>query len=140
MTQSLSSLSEKGKSLAGNPARIDFEIFMEAAQDLYHPKSNPKGTFPLNIAENTISTHWIQNKLDEISASKNMPDWVMKYTDPKGNPDVRDSVAKFMEKHLCKCPISPDSLVFSAGASSIQRYGCKKQVGTIRPTNTFFSG
>ena len=119
MVKKLSSLSKSGQSLASNPARIDFEIFMEAAQNLYDPKTNPKGTFPLNIAENSPSTAWIQNKLDKITAKKKMPDWVMKYTDPTGNPEVREAMANFMEKHLCKCPISPNSLVFSAGASSI---------------------
>ncbi|MEM9546704.1 MAG: aminotransferase class I/II-fold pyridoxal phosphate-dependent enzyme [Bacteroidota bacterium] len=119
MVKKLSSLSKSGQSLASNPARIDFELFMDAAQNLYHPKTNPEGAFALNIAENSVSTAWIQNKLDEITAKNKMPDWVMKYTDPKGNPEVRQSVATFMENHLCKCPIAADSLVLSAGATSV---------------------
>ena len=119
MNKSLETLSSKGKSLASNPARIDFEIFMEASQNLYDPKKNKKGTFPLNVAENSISTSLVQNKLIEVNRTGTMPKWVMKYTDPKGNPEVRAVVANFMQKHLCQCPIDPDSLVFSAGASSI---------------------
>ena len=119
MTDPLSTLSPRGQSLASNPARIDFEIFMEAMQNLYCPKTNKKGAFPLNIAENSISTSIIQNKLTAVTQQNEMPDWVMKYTNPIGNPDVREVVAKFMERHLCKCPISPDSIAFSSGASSI---------------------
>ena len=119
MTDPLSTLSTRGQSLASNPARIDFEIFMEAAQNLYCPETNKEGTFPLNIAENAVSTSIIQDKLTAVTKQNTMPDWVMKYTDPTGNPEVREIGAKFMEKHLCKCPISPDSVAFSAGASSI---------------------
>ena len=119
MNNSLETLSTKGQSLASNPARIDFEIFMEASQNLYDPKKNKKGTFPLNVAENSISTSLVRNKLIEVNRKATMPEWVMKYTDPKGNPEVRAVVARFMENHLCKCPIDPDTLVFSAGASSI---------------------
>jgi hypothetical protein len=49
-----SSLSFRGQSLASTPARVDFELFMEAAQNLYCPDENPEGAFPLNVAENTL--------------------------------------------------------------------------------------
>lgn len=119
MTAELNSLSTRGQSLASNPARIDFEIFMEAAQNLYCPESNQNGAFPLNIAENAISTSIIQTKLTAITQQNVFPDWVMKYTDPTGHPTVREEVAKFLSNHLCKCPIDADSIAFSAGASSI---------------------
>ncbi len=119
MTNELSTLSSGGRSLASNPARIDFEIFAEASQNLYCPLTNQEGTFPLNIAENSISTSLIKDKLTSIIQQSIMPDWVMKYTDPKGNPQIREDVAKFMEAHLCKCPIESDSIAFSAGASAI---------------------
>jgi len=32
---------------------------------------------------------------------------------------VRAEVAKFMEKHLCKCPIAPETIGLSAGASAV---------------------
>ena len=119
MSKELLSLSERGRSLASNPARIDFEIFMEAMQNLYCPDTNKEGAFPLNIAENAISTSIIQNKLNTINQGGEIPDWVMKYTDPKGNNEVRERVAHFMENHLCGCPIDPDALCFAAGASAI---------------------
>jgi len=119
MKNELKTLSSRGQSLASNPARIDFELFAEASQNLYCPTTNPEGTFPLNIAENSISTSIIKDKLTAITQQNTMPDWVMKYTDLKGNPSVREDVAKFMDRHLCKCPIDPDSIAFSAGASAI---------------------
>lgn len=118
MDERLSSLSKSGQSLASNPARIDFELFMEAAQNLYDVKSNPEGSFVLNIAENSVSVSTIKSKIESILRGSKMPDWVMKYTDPRGNPEVREAVANFMTKHLCQCPIDADTLAFSAGASA----------------------
>ncbi|MFT4760847.1 MAG: aspartate/methionine/tyrosine aminotransferase [Paraglaciecola sp.] len=119
MSHSYSSLSSRGKALATNPARIDFDIFMEASQNLYCPKENPNGTFPLNVAENSLTSSIIKNKLTSIIQQQEMPDWVMNYTQLLGHPEVRMEVAKFMEQYLCKCPISADTIGFSAGASAI---------------------
>ena len=115
----LSTLSKRGQSLASNPARIDFEIFMEASQNLYHPEDNPKGTFPVNVAENTLMSPVIKEKLTSILQQQEMPDWVLKYTSMLGNPDVRTEIARFMEQYLCKCPIHADTIALSAGASAI---------------------
>ena len=54
MSMTVPNLSDRGNKLAANPARIDFEIFMEAVQNLYNPDENPDGVFPLNIAENEL--------------------------------------------------------------------------------------
>jgi 1-aminocyclopropane-1-carboxylate synthase len=115
----LNTLSKRGQSLASNPARIDFEIFMEASQNLYHPEDNPNGAFPINVAENTLMSNVIKAKLSSILQEQEMPDWVLNYTSMLGNPDVRAVIARFMEQYLCKCPISPDTIAFSAGASAI---------------------
>lgn len=119
MDQQLSSLSKRGIELADNPARIDFELFMEAAENLYCPETNPDGAFVLNVAENSLMAPVIQQQLTSILQQKEMPDWVLKYTALLGHPEVREAVAQFMETQLCGCPISPDSLGFSAGASAI---------------------
>lgn len=119
MTNHYSSLSKRGEDLADNPARIDFELFMEAAQNLYCPETNPAGAFPLNIAENSLTASIIKDKLTAILQQQEMPDWVLKYTDLLGHPEVRAEVALFMEKHLCKCAIDPNTIGFSAGASAI---------------------
>ena len=113
-----SSLSHRGQTLASTPARVDFELFMEAAQNLYHPEENPDGAFPLNVAENTLMIPRVKERLDHIINTQQIPSWAFQYTDPKGHPEVREVVARFMENFLCKCSIDPDSLGFSAGASA----------------------
>ena len=113
------SLSLRGNALATNPARIDFEIFMEAAQNLYCPDTNPGGAFPLNVAENHLSAASVKNVLSSILKQNDIPDWVMAYTDLLGNSTVREEIARFMGNHLCKCPISSETIGISAGASAI---------------------
>lgn len=116
MSTAITSLSDRGSKLAANPARIDFEIFMEAAQNLYCPDENPNGAFPLNIAENQLMTSEIKERLSSTIKQNEIPDWTLKYTDLSGNIDVRKTVAQFMERYLCKVPIAPDSIGLSAGA------------------------
>ncbi|GAA4281071.1 aminotransferase class I/II-fold pyridoxal phosphate-dependent enzyme [Gaetbulibacter aestuarii] len=119
MPLKFTSLSKRGNNLADSPARIDFELFMEASENIYHPETNPKGAFPLNVAENQLSALDIKNKLISIFREETIPDWVMGYTSALGHPEVRASIAKFMEQHLCYCPIDPESLGLSAGASAV---------------------
>ena len=114
----ISSLSERGKNLASNPARVDFEVFMEAMQNLYHPTENPDGAFPLNVAENKLMADRIRAKLNSIVWLNEMPEWVMGYTDPNGHPELRKIIADFLEQHFCHCPIPEDSIAISAGASA----------------------
>ncbi len=119
MNNPYKSLSARGRDLAANPARVDMELFMEASQNLYCPESNPNGAFPLNVAENNLTTSIIKNQLTSIVQQKEIPDWVLNYTGLLGHEEVRIEVARFMERYLCKCPISPDTIGFSAGASAI---------------------
>ncbi|MCG8326806.1 MAG: pyridoxal phosphate-dependent aminotransferase [Chitinophagales bacterium] len=112
------SLSLRGQDLASTSARVDFELFMEAVQNLYCPDQNPAGAFPLNVAENTLMIPDVKERLEQVLNNHKIPEWVFKYTDPKGHPEVREILAGFMEKHLCKCPVSPDSICFSAGAAA----------------------
>lgn len=94
------------------------ELFMEAAQNRYDPEENPKGAFPLNIAENALMIPFLKARLDAILKEREIPEWAFQYTDPNGHPEVREVMAQFMEKHLCKRPIDPDSIAFSAGAAA----------------------
>jgi len=119
MIQENSSLSLRGNALAANPARIDFEIFMEANQNLYCPAENSNGTFPLNVAENHLTAAIIKDQLTSIIRQKNIPSWMLNYTDLLGHPEVRMEIARFMEQYLCKCPIPYETIGLSAGASAI---------------------
>ena len=115
----ISSLSDRGQKLASNPARVDFEVFMDAMQNLYSKNDNPDGAFPLNVAENKLMSEVIRQKLNSIMWLNEIPEWVMGYTHPNGHPEVRKQVAQFMETQLCKCSIDENSIAFSAGASAI---------------------
>ncbi len=115
----LNSLGSRGQHLASSPARIDFELFMQASQDPFHPEDNPHGKFPLNVAENTPMIPLLKARLDAILSQASMPEWVFQYTATTGHPEVRAEVAKFMSEHLCHTAIAPDAIGFAAGASAI---------------------
>lgn len=104
--------------MASSSARVDMELFMEAAQNLYQPEHNPGGAFTLNVAENALMIPFLKAHLDRILDEGKIPEWAFQYTDPKGHPEVREALAQFMEKHLCQCPIDADSIAFSAGAAA----------------------
>jgi len=112
-------LSERGKELAANPTRADMELFFDAVQNLYCPRNNPDGAFPLNVAENHVMSRLIREELDRITSDRPMPGWVLNYTDTLGHPEIREIMARFMADYLCHCPIHPDSIGFSAGASAV---------------------
>lgn len=114
-----STLSQRGEKLASNPARVDMELYFEAVHNLYCPATNQDGSFLLNVAENHLMSGSIKKELTDINSKKRIPDWVLSYTDPSGHPEARETLAFFMEKHLCKCHIHPDTIGFSAGAAAI---------------------
>jgi len=111
-------LSSRGMPLASSSARVDMELFMEASQNLYEPEHNPGGAFTLNVAENALMIPFLKAQLDAILEEGEIPNWVFQYTDPKGHPEVREAMAQFMAKYLCKCPVDADSIAFSAGAAA----------------------
>lgn len=119
MKQQHETLSKRGQDLAENPARIDMKLFIEAAQNIYCPDTNPSGTFLLNVAENSLTAPIIKKKLTAILQQKELPDWVLKYTDSLGHPEVRAALAHFLENNLFKCPVDPDTIALSAGASAV---------------------
>ena len=113
------SLSSRGKTLASTPGRVDLDLFEEASQNRYCPKENPEGAFPLNIAENSLMTQLMKEQVDAVLSQHKVPEWVFHYTDSLGHPEVRGVISRFMEQYLCGCPVEPDSIGFSAGASAI---------------------
>ena len=113
------SLSARGKTLASTAARVDFDLFMEASQNRYCPKEKPEGAFPLNVAENSLMAQLMKEQLDAILSQQKVSEWVFHYTDATGHPEVRATIAHFMGQYLCGCPVEPDTIGFSAGASAI---------------------
>lgn len=112
-------LSQKGSKAAQNPIRVDLKIYSEAMENLYHPKTNPSGTLPMNIAENQLCWEMLRERIQKVTREKNIPDWVANYTDSNGAPSFRKSTAEFLSQFLFHCPVDPDSLAFSVGATSV---------------------
>ena len=113
----IQSLAKRGQELAQNPARIDLDLFLEAAENQFHATKNPVGAFPLNVAENNVMSPSIMAIFEQVLASEKMPEWVLKYTSMLGHPEVRESVAAFMRTYFKSEAIQADNLAFSAGAS-----------------------
>jgi 1-aminocyclopropane-1-carboxylate synthase len=113
------SLSSRGARAADTPLRIDFDAYREAVENRYHPTANPTGALPLNVAENHLSWHDLKAKIQAITARHEIPAWVPGYTAPRGGPEFRAAAASFLAQHLTRCPIDPDHLGVSAGATSI---------------------
>jgi len=111
-------LSQRGQHAQNTALRIDFEVFFEASQNLYHPQKNPDGAIPLNIAENKLSWRLLREKMEQISRHNTIPDWVASYTSPMGAPEFREAMSGFLERFLTHCPIEPEQLAFSAGATA----------------------
>ena len=114
-----SSLSKRGQIVQNTTLRVDFEIFFEAMKDLYDQDENPNGTIPLNIAENRLSWHLLENRMRELSKSETIPAWVAGYTSAMGAPEFRSVLAEFLTKFLTLCYIDPENLGLSAGATAI---------------------
>lgn len=112
-------LSQRGFQAAGKPMRVDLEIYNQAIENQYHEIENPKGAFPMNVAENHLSWEMLQEKIQSITKAKNIPDWVSSYGDPAGVLSFREATARFLSDFLIKKEIPADSLAFSAGATSV---------------------
>ncbi len=112
-------LSQRGLLASQTPLRIDSDLYFEAMQNLYDAQNNPNGVFPLNVAENKLSWPLLKTKLEQISASQKIPDWVSGYTDTLGALQFKQTVAHFLSEHLTHCPIDANQLAFSAGTTAV---------------------
>lgn len=115
----MSSLSKRGAQIAKNVVRMDLELSLKAQENQYHPLDNPEGTFPLNIAENKLSWTELKAKFKHISASEEIPDWVMGYTASTGSEEFRTAIAQFYERYLFSVPVAPNHVAASPGAAGV---------------------
>lgn len=113
------SLSNRGKIASTTVMRVDMEIYFEALQNCYHAENNPTGVFPLNMAENRLTWSILKEKMQALTRQNDIPDWVAGYTSGQGNIAFREAAARFLARFLTKCPINPEHLAFSAGATSV---------------------
>lgn len=113
-----SSLSIRGKEAANTVLRVDMKIYGEALGNIFHKIDNPDGILFLNMAENKLSWHLMQQKIETITRDHSIPGWVSNYTSSMGHPEFRVSLANFMSRFLTECPIDPNHLGTSAGATA----------------------
>ncbi len=114
-----STLSSRGIEASNTILRIDLDLSMEAAGNLYDPVLNPEGVFPLSIAENRLLWDVLKKKFQEIAAENQLDDWVLGYTYASGSTQFREAIAEFYQRYITNCKIEPDHLACSPGASGI---------------------
>jgi len=114
-----STLSIRGVNATKATPRVDLDVFFEASQNPYDAQSNPEGSFLLNMAENRHCWNLLRDRIQKISTEEQIPAWVAGYTAVTGAPEVRASVAHFMETFLTGVPIDSEHLALSAGATSV---------------------
>jgi 1-aminocyclopropane-1-carboxylate synthase len=114
-----STLSNRGEHAATTPLRIDYAAHREAAENAYHPVHNPTGSLALNVAENRLGWPELKEQIELITAQHPISAWVPGYTHARGAPEFRAAAASFLGEHLTGCPIDPDHLGVSAGATSV---------------------
>lgn len=114
-----SALSTRGQAAQQTSLRVDMDLYFKAAANCYDPEHNPDGAFPLNVAENRLNWAVLKERIQEMTRLRDIPDWVCGYTNSLGAPQVRETVAEFLERFLAHCPVDPDCLGFSAGSTSV---------------------
>ncbi|NND05853.1 MAG: aminotransferase class I/II-fold pyridoxal phosphate-dependent enzyme [Saprospiraceae bacterium] len=114
-----STLSIRGSKASKGTPRVDLDVFFEASQNTFDARLNPNGAFLLNMAENHHCWHLLRDRLQTISCETQIPDWVAGYTAVTGAPEVRNSIATFLETFLTQVNLDPEHLAISAGATSV---------------------
>ena len=117
--KNIKTLSKRGQTAFHTQLRVDFDLFFEATEDLYHPVDNPNGKFPLNTAENKQSWHLLKERIELIGLEKSIPEWVPNYTSCLGHESFRETMAVFLSRFLTKVPMSSEHLGVSVGASAV---------------------
>ena len=112
-------LSSRGEKALKTVLRKDFDIYFQASQNLYDPIYNEEGVFTLNIAENVLSWPLLKTKIETISATESIPEWVSSYTSCLGHPDFLRALADFMSANLTSCRLESTQLAVSAGATAV---------------------
>ncbi len=112
-------ISNRGDKASNTALRVDMDVYREAQTNLFHKVDNPNGALILNMAENNLSWHLLKDKIEQITRTNEIPDWVSNYTSSTGNPDFRKAVASFLSTFLTKCSIDSEQLACSAGATPV---------------------
>ncbi|KDD72941.1 class I/II aminotransferase, partial [Helicosporidium sp. ATCC 50920] len=92
-------------------------LLEKAFADLWDP-SNPEGWILAMVAENKLMAARVRERLHEAQCEP-LPPWVMCYTDIKGHPPVRETVARFLASRVLGSPAAADEVCLSAGVASL---------------------
>lgn len=114
--RTLSSIAQKATS---KPARVDMQVYFEALNNRYDHHDNPKGSFPMNMAENKLVWEMLRDKIKSISIEQEIPEWVAGYANPLGVDSFREAIAAYLGEFLFDCSVDKDTLGLSAGLTSV---------------------
>lgn len=112
-------LSSRGMQASRTVVRVDLDLYFEAAANLFHPKTNPNGKFPLNVAENKLVWGLLKEKIETIARENPVESWVANYTSSVGALSTREVMAQFLEKFLAHTPVDPAHLCMGPGAAAV---------------------
>lgn len=115
----LSFLSVRGNRAYNTVLRPDFELYFEASKNVYHAVDNPEGAFPLNVADNNLNWNKLRDKIQFISATKEIPEWVSGYTSGLGHETFRVALAEFLSVFLAPYTLDPQNIAVAAGATAV---------------------
>jgi len=113
------SLSERGRHAFSTELRKDYNLFFQASENLYHPKTNPMGSFPLNIAENKLNWEMLKAKLETISSGIRIPEWVAGYSSNLGHEGLRNALSIFLKTFVCGDEVNPFNIGIASGATAV---------------------
>jgi hypothetical protein len=69
----LNILSKRGLEAGKKPMRVDLEVYNQAIENQYDALKNPKGAFPMNVAENHLCWEMFREKIQSITTRKRHP-------------------------------------------------------------------
>lgn len=115
----LSHLSKRGILARQTVLRPDFELYFEASRNVYNALDNPDGSFPLNVANNKLNWDILREKLQFISATKDIPKWVSGYASGLGHESFRSALAEFLSVFVAHHPLDPKNIGIAAGATAV---------------------
>lgn len=98
------------------------EAYNAAVDDLWHHETNESGSFVLCRAENKLTAH-VADKLNLSESQSPFPASKLGYEDYKGSRQLRESVSRYMRRHICETDIESHHLLVSAGCGVVIEVG-----------------
>lgn len=98
--------------------RADRAVSVEAMRNRFDPTSNPTGAIAMNVAENKLCWPELQSRMRQAFIDAPPPTWTAGYTHARGHPEVRETVADFLARHLTGCELDGSRITLTAGAGA----------------------